>query len=85
MGLRDAQWQLLYPLLPSDLLSALRTLALTMALAAWLQAQAETCDVLIVSIEMLGYGGLVGSRIGHETTSEILARLAILRELATRH
>jgi len=70
---------------PSDLLSALRMPALSMHLAAWLQAQADTCDVLIVSIEMLGYGGLVGSRIGHETTSEILARLAVLREIKTQY
>ena len=70
---------------PSDLLSALRTPAQTTALMEWLQAQAHTCDALIISIEMLGYGSLVASRIGYELATEILARLAILRDIKTRH
>jgi hypothetical protein len=70
---------------PSHLLSVLRTPAHSTDLGTWLQTQAETCDAVIVSIEMLAYGGLIASRISHETTPEILARLAVLQQIKAMH
>ncbi len=66
---------------PLDMLSALRKPAQTDTLAAWLREQAADLDVLIVSIEMLGFGGLIASRITDEPSNEILERLSVLREI----
>jgi hypothetical protein len=70
---------------PLALLSARRQAADSTALAAWLQEQVATCDVLIVSIEMLGYGGLIASRTTQDTTLDIMQRLAVLRDIKAPH
>ena len=36
---------------------------------------------LLVSIDMLLYGGLIASRTSHDTTRTVLARLDVLREV----
>ena len=54
------------------------------ALVDWLAVEGATCDVVIVSCEMLGYGSLIHSRISHESVGTILARLETLRELKAR-
>lgn len=66
---------------PREALSDYRTPAPAGALETWLRTAAPTLDALIVSIEMLGYGGLIASRITHEPAETILARLDILRAL----
>jgi hypothetical protein len=66
---------------PQDTLSALRKPAQSDRLTAWLKEQAATLDVLIVSVEMLGFGGLIASRITDESSNQILERLNTLREI----
>lgn len=66
---------------PADLLSHHRQAAPADALAVWLRTAAPTLDALIVSVEMLGCGGLIASRIGHEPTAQVLQRLELLREV----
>lgn len=51
------------------------------ALAAWLERQAPGADALVVSLDMLLYGGLVPSRLGDENIDTIRPRLALLRRL----
>jgi hypothetical protein len=70
---------------PLNILSARRQSAQTDQLAAWMLEQAGTLDVLIVSIDMLGFGGLVPSRITNNPASDVLARLNILREIKRLH
>ena len=53
------------------------------AIGDWLRDNATHMDALIVSIETLGYGGLILSRITHDPTSEIIRRLQVIREVKT--
>ncbi|TVR20217.1 MAG: DUF4127 family protein [Anaerolineaceae bacterium] len=66
---------------PPDVLSHRRQPADTDKLAAWLREFAPSLDVLIVSVEMLGYGGLIASRITDDDALAIYARLDVLREI----
>lgn len=54
-------------------------------LSAWLAETAPTADGLIVSIDTLGYGGLVASRRTSAAAAETIARLEVLRTLRDRH
>jgi hypothetical protein len=66
---------------PAHALPKQRTSGDIAALAVWLQTQAATCDVLLVSLDLLGYGGLIPSRTSDEAATTILARLAVLRTI----
>lgn len=70
---------------PAELLSAGRRPADCVALGAWLAAVAPGLDALIVSVEQLGYGGLVASRITDEPAATLLAHLEPLRALRRAH
>jgi hypothetical protein len=70
---------------PSDLLSQRRTPAPADRLGAWLDDVAPGLDALIVSFEMLGYGGLIASRISDEPAGTIIGRLDRLRRLRRDH
>jgi hypothetical protein len=70
---------------PLEMLSNYRAPAHSDRLIDWLDAQASKCDVLIAGCETLGYGGLIASRISHETTATITARLETLRHIKVRH
>lgn len=70
---------------PAGLLSRFRAPGDCDALAAWLAEQAAVCDALIVSCEMLGYGGLIASRVSDEPADTVIARLEALRRLRERH
>jgi hypothetical protein len=70
---------------PAGALSARRRPADCAALAAWLEQAAPALDGLIVSLELLGYGGLIASRISHEPAATILGRLELLRSIRQRH
>ncbi len=48
-------------------------------LVGWLEEQARVADAVIVSIDTLGYGGLIPSRTSAETAPAVIARLAVLR------
>ena len=70
---------------PTDLLSQFRTPADQDRLIDWLCAAVPTCSALIVSLEMLGCGGLIASRISTESATAIATRLHILAELKRQH
>jgi hypothetical protein len=69
---------------PAALLSAGRRPADCAGLARWLEAEAPRLDALIVSVEQLGYGGLIAARTTDEPAAAVLARLEALRELRRR-
>ena len=66
---------------PRDLLSVIRQPARSRQLVEWLQAQSSALDALVVSVEMLGFGGLIASRITDEPSHAILTRLDVLRAI----
>ncbi|MBA2356773.1 MAG: DUF4127 family protein [Acidobacteria bacterium] len=54
----------------------------TGAIATWLRAQDwTTIDALIVSIDMVAYGGLVASRVHDVNRATALARIDVIREI----
>jgi hypothetical protein len=69
---------------PPALLSRFRQPADCAGLIHWLDQLAPTLDGVIVSVEMLGYGSLIASRISHEPATTILSRLEHLRTLKQR-
>lgn len=68
---------------PREILPDYRTPGDTGRLAEWLRTRADdraTTD-LVVSLDLLLYGGLIASRTSADGTSAVLARLELLREL----
>ncbi len=55
------------------------------ALTAWLYRSSDEADALIVSADMLCYGGLVPSRESGVTVKDAMERLAILKRIKTSH
>ncbi len=70
---------------PPDLRSHFRKPADCGALRDWLLQNAGDWQALVVSLEMLVYGGLVPSRITKDSTLDVLARLETLREVKCRY
>lgn len=70
---------------PTEILSTFRTPADCAALAKWLADVVDELDALIVSIEMLVYGGLIPSRITDDLATTLLQRLEILRDIKHSH
>ena len=71
---------------PRELLGRYTTPGDTDGIARWLQTQDwSTMDALIVSIDMLAYGGLVASRVHDVDAPTALARLRGVRELHAAH
>ncbi len=66
---------------PQDALPDLRTPASRTDLALWLQREAAHSDGIVASIDLLGYGGLIASRISHDSIDEVLQWIAPLTEL----
>ncbi len=54
-------------------------------LAAWLEENAESADILIVSMDTLIYGGLIPSRLHFETEAALCARADLLKTLKKAH
>ncbi len=50
-------------------------------IADFLRVECADADGLVISMDMLLYGGLVPSRLHHETKDTLLARIQLLREL----
>ncbi|WP_166979340.1 DUF4127 family protein [Paramicrobacterium fandaimingii] len=65
------------------MLPAYRQSGDTDALAAWLRERASDPNTthLVVSIDMLLYGGLIASRTSHDSVRDVVARLDVLREI----
>lgn len=74
--------ELLMP--PADVLPHYRNPGNAEALADWFLQHVEQVDTAVVSADLLGYGGLIPSRIGYEPTDEVLGRLEVLREARRR-
>ena len=55
------------------------------ALGEWLLRAAENARALILSLDMLAYGGLVASRMPRVSVGDAIRRLALLREIRRRH
>lgn len=70
---------------PATLLSQRRQPGDTAGLIAWMEAAAAEVDTLIVSLEMIGHGGLIPSRITTEPMSAVAARLDALRRIRRAH
>jgi hypothetical protein len=70
---------------PTEWLSAHHRPTQTEALGAWLVREAEHASVVVVSLEMLGYGGLIASRTTADPLDMILSRLAVLRRIKASH
>ncbi|MGW2478011.1 DUF4127 family protein [Streptomyces sp. NPDC001665] len=57
---------------PAHLLPRLRTPADAPGLSDWLAERAADCDAAVVSLEMLGHGGLIASRTQDTATQDVL-------------
>ncbi|GAA1316280.1 MAG: DUF4127 family protein [Brachybacterium tyrofermentans] len=68
---------------PTELLPSYRTAGDPEALGAWLleRAAGPSTAHVVVSTDMLLYGGLIASRTSGDSTREVLARLDVLREV----
>src|SRR5215470_6697205 len=69
---------------PRSMLGARRHAADVEALWTWVGGEAADADLLIASAELLIYGGLVPSRIGHESLDRCLALAARFAEARRR-
>ena len=71
---------------PVEMLGRFTTTADTDAIARWLRAQDwRTFDALIVSTDMLVYGGLVASRVHAVDVDTALRRLDVIDEVRKAH
>jgi hypothetical protein len=75
--------ELLLP--PAEVLSDLRVPARCDALGEWLRDTVPAIDALVACVEMVGYGGLIASRITDDSPAAVLARLEVLREVKQQH
>lgn len=71
---------------PAEILPSYRVAGDATALGAWLLDRvADPATVhVVVSVDMLLYGGLIASRTSADTTREVLERLDVLREVRRR-
>ncbi|NED94900.1 DUF4127 family protein [Phytoactinopolyspora alkaliphila] len=69
---------------PPHLLPAFRRPAECDALATWLVDEAPAADAVIVSLDLLGHGGLVPSRLTDCPATDVVTRLGALRTLPIR-
>jgi hypothetical protein len=68
-----------------ELLGDMKTPADVPLLHEWLNEEAKSAEYLIVSIDMLIYGGIVPSRLHQLTLENCLERLALLKELKVQN
>ncbi len=68
-----------------DLLGAKKEPADSKAIAAFLEENTENCDNLVLSVDMLLYGGLIPSRLHHLTEEEAMGRLEVIRRLKEKN
>ncbi|HEY3267860.1 MAG TPA: DUF4127 family protein [Armatimonadota bacterium] len=69
---------------PPEIMPKFRQTGGPNALHQWFLENIEKVDAAVVSVDLLGYGGLIPSRIGQEPLAEVLDRLEILREARRR-
>lgn len=69
---------------PRELLGSYHTPGRAEAIAEWMLGQTGEFDCLILSLDMLLYGGLVASRVGETTPERAQKRLGVLAALRKR-
>lgn len=71
---------------PSALLPDYRVPGDPEAIGTWLLEQSGGgLDAAVVSLDMLGYGGLIASRTSHDTLRDVLGRIALLEKVHADH
>ncbi|WP_158254034.1 DUF4127 family protein [Cryobacterium sp. Y50] len=65
---------------PTALLPRIRHHGDTAGLTDWLIASRQEASFAVVSLEGLGFGGLIPSRIGRESAAEVAERWSVLRQ-----
>lgn len=65
---------------PSELLPGIRRPGNIAGLSEWMVAARENASHAVVSLEGIGFGGLIPSRIGRESLAEVTARWSVLRQ-----
>lgn len=55
------------------------------AIGKWLLDRGEEVDGFIVSVSMLAYGGLIGSRTGEQSPEDALNNIQVIKELKERY
>ncbi len=66
---------------PQIALPDMRMPASRIDLGLWLQREAAQCDGIVASIDLIGYGGLIASRISYDSIEEVLQWIEPLTEL----
>jgi hypothetical protein len=66
---------------PRELLPRMRAAGDADGLARWLTEQAHDVDALVLSLDMLGYGGLIASRTSSDSLTDVVRRLATVGEV----
>jgi hypothetical protein len=69
---------------PADVLPDLRVPASRDDLVLWLRNEAAQCEGIVASIDLLGYGGLIASRISYDSIEEVLQWIAPLTVLRSK-
>ena len=70
---------------PRNMLGSRREVGDFRQLDDWLESAAGELDGLVVSLETFVYGGLIPSRISHDSLEECLRRLEALRRIKQKH
>ncbi len=81
--LPKAGYKLLLP--PAQIMGEKKTPADTEKIAAWLLSNIEEADACVLSLDTLIYGGIVPSRLHHESTETLLGRAKLVEELRRRN
>ncbi|RXJ02178.1 DUF4127 family protein [Anaerobacillus alkaliphilus] len=76
-------WEVLVP--EKEQLGFLKAAGKVDVLQLWLESVATEVDGFVLSTDMIGYGGLVPSRINTESESVILERFQVLRKLKAQY
>ena len=76
-----SQEELILCVPPKSLLGEKKKPAKRKQLCEFLKKHASECDNLIISIDMLLYGGLIPSRLHHCTKEEVMQRLAVIADI----
>ena len=80
---RQARAEILLP--PQGIMAHYKDESDTAALTVWLEQIASECDVLVVSVEQLLYGGLIQSRQTLVGLEERMKRLQVLSRIKRKH
>jgi hypothetical protein len=66
---------------PAELLPRMRAAGDADGLARWLTERAHDVDALVLSLDMVGYGGLIASRTSSDPLADVVRRLATVGEV----